>query len=779
MSCPAAPRTHGLLSLVAIFGLTACDAAAPPSERHASDAGASTPDASEADASPPQGDLDAGVAPAPSDGGDGAAPVANADAGGSTASDAGGAQPPEPLHDVCGPVLPDGAAWRVQATVQGDPIELPLGQARARFSRTLNRLLLVGYDRTTLRLQVHITDPETGATVEVSALRGLSVGATALHPGGKLAALVVPGGIAVVDLETATVLHTWPAPEQGVLDVALGSDDRIYVAPRPPNKNGLVTSEPIYTIHALTGEVRSDPPSYSPETGRLLLHPGHTRLYVTRGGAPEPWDVVDGRVSLQLQLPHWQQTLDDCEAGWMDEDGAALVTKCGTVLHAGPSAWELGYAGSLMLGDPSRDLAHVDMLRAAHLVLASTHPFPVDSAAPRPLMFFDDTYFAALGEVDLPDVPAAPNPRHRPKYAFLERGGAAAYAIVEPLLNPGPTPVFRNDYLFHVRIERTAPAAPTYAEPSDVSFSAGRALGVRLRDAAYSASLDRVILAASEPDALYLVDPDGGTPTAISLPSTPYRLALDTTGQRAAVSHDGWVSIVDLAAGQITHELPTPTRGQDLVFVGAQQLYVAGGPDGWVWLDASSCTLALDQGPPEPQVSLTLAPSGDSIFSVLATSPGDVVQTLITKGRAGLFLDSPYHGDYPVGPVLWLSESGDRVFTSGGSVFEGSTHGAQSPLTFLGSFGGAHSADPIASGLHHAARHQLAVLRASGALAIYADDSYAELAVLDTPTFTEGASQHRAQGRHLFLRAGGTSLIALYAPAETERTDYAGLQVVP
>ncbi|HAW86066.1 MAG: hypothetical protein A2004_01085 [Spirochaetes bacterium GWC1_61_12] len=64
--------------------------------------------------------------------------------------------------------------------------------------------------------------------------------------------------------------------------------------------------------------------------------------------------------------------------------------------------------------------------------------------------------------------------------------------------------------------------------------------------AAYSRSLDRIVVLCQAPDRLVLVNPANGQLSSVTLPHTPYSLGLSLDGLDAAIGYDGYVGVVNL-----------------------------------------------------------------------------------------------------------------------------------------------------------------------------------------------------------------------------------------
>ncbi len=119
-----------------------------------------------------------------------------------------------------------------------------------------------------------------------------------------------------------------------------------------------------------------------------------------------------------------------------------------------------------------------------------------------------------------------------------------------------------------------------------------------------------------------------------------------------------------------------------------------------------------------------------------------------------------------MGGNIWLSEDGNRLFNSGGSVYFTSVIPAQD-LAPDGKLSGAPSG--IAWAANSVIQHQTAVLLAdttSGSavgtqLQVYADNGLTLLSQLAMPSFTANSTSYIPHGRYLFWNSAATKLFAI------------------
>jgi hypothetical protein len=200
-------------------------------------------------------------------------------------------------------------------------------------------------------------------------------------------------------------------------------------------------------------------------------------------------------------------------------------------------------------------------------------------------------------------------------------------------------------------------------------------------DAAYSSSLDRVVIVTSEP-ALRLVNPHDGTSTAVALDGQPYAVSVSPDGTQAAVSqltHFSLVSLVD-PVGVVTTYAPVSTvwayDGGDVVLDGRGYAYAFPSRN----ITASPLIVKLadrtvtDGGAfPVAESSTAVKPALDLAHDrmyVLAdytegiTEYSVPVGSLTTSGSAL----SPQQFAGP-----WLAPDGTRIYAGAGDVWSAAT----------------------------------------------------------------------------------------------------------
>ena len=114
------------------------------------------------------------------------------------------------------------------------------------------------------------------------------------------------------------------------------------------------------------------------------------------------------------------------------------------------------------------------------------------------------------------------------------------------------------------------------------------------------------------------------------------------------------------------------------------------------------------------------------IFTIsYGLSPADIVAHKLDAGGmlTGTGVDSPYHGDYPMGGVLWLSSDQSLLFTSAGTYFQTETLRYQGTLgVYVRSMSHSLAAQEAAAVAAEGGALPAAYKRYTGSLLFPADD---------------------------------------------------------
>lgn len=211
----------------------------------------------------------------------------------------------------------------------------------------------------------------------------------------------------------------------------------------------------------------------------------------------------------------------------------------------------------------------------------------------------------------------------------------------------------------------------------------------------YNRTTDKLILIAASPNALHIVDPNAATDLAVALPATVKDFAVSPDGTRAAVLHEGVVSVVDLVHATLLSSWATD-GSQTFVVISNSGLIYLGGQTGGQWVTPGMTVLNANTGATVQTyggagtavfygiMTAAYADASNQIFVVSSgLSPVQTYSVALdpTSGLATGTSGSPYWGNYGMGAPMWLSSDESRLFTAAGTYF--STSG----LTYVNTLG--------------------------------------------------------------------------------------------
>jgi hypothetical protein len=206
-------------------------------------------------------------------------------------------------------------------------------------------------------------------------------------------------------------------------------------------------------------------------------------------------------------------------------------------------------------------------------------------------------------------------------------------------------------------------------------------------DARYSVGLDKMVLVATSPNTLRIVDPFTAAQRTVVLPAGVKSFNLSNDGRLAVVLHEGAVSLIDLATATLIRTSASSGSQTDAFVTNDGFIYMIG-QTGGQWVDESVGVLDGRTGVPVVQSGSTgfgyfygtqygvmAERLGKTFLMSQGLSPSDI--SYFTFNRAtNLVLqagDSPYHGDYSMATPLFLNEDQTLLFTSAGTYFRTDT----------------------------------------------------------------------------------------------------------
>lgn len=193
-------------------------------------------------------------------------------------------------------------------------------------------------------------------------------------------------------------------------------------------------------------------------------------------------------------------------------------------------------------------------------------------------------------------------------------------------------------------------------------------------DAEYSKVTDLLVY-VSDDFTVNIFDSSTETTETITLTYLPTCVSLSMDGTKAAVGHDAHVSYIDLLSKQVINTHDISCTAGDIVM----------GSNGWAYAFPKSgydihCVDLTNPNSIETThtgysiyhgTKAKMHPSGKYIYGAdNGLSPMDIEKYDIQAGTASYMYDSPYHGGYPMGGDLWLTEDGSCIITRGGAVYK-------------------------------------------------------------------------------------------------------------
>jgi hypothetical protein len=328
-----------------------------------------------------------------------------------------------------------------------------------------------------------------------------------------------------------------------------------------------------------------------------------------------------------------------------------------------------------------------------------------------------------------------------------------------------------------VTVNSNAVDSPTLGL-SAVLVASSPALGVRpldyrVVDAEFSVAAGLLVTVSADPASLNVYDVETGESWSVALAKAPCCVSVRPDGRFAAVAHDAMVSYVDLATRQVVRTYPVTSDAIDVVLAMNGYAYVFPKTDQWVTMHGVNLTTGAESngGSIYAGTRAKLHAGGEFMYGVWFLSPADIQKYDVRAGTPSQIGDSPYHGDYPIGYNLWLSQDGSRIFTEMGRVFRASSVSTED-MRYAGRLAGIEGARAI--GDSPARGRVYAIGTASqiyysgvppevrtAEVRAYDAGTLADLGATALPQIPSGAQSFDADGHYLFVNAAGTRVYVL------------------
>jgi chitinase len=535
---------------------------------------------------------------------------------------------------------------------------------------------------------------------------------TALVPdveGSYVVTLRVSDGVAQ-SAPAMAIVTAVPSGQSGTSPVAQAGADRAGRVGAPVTLDGSGSSDPLGRTLLHAWSVVARPAGSAAELANAeTAHPTFTpdvegtfvlSLTVTAQGGPSATDTVTVLVGNRAPVAsaggnrqaYVRQAVTLDGSASVDPDGDAITFSWRiAAAPAGSVAALTGGATATpaftpdLVGSYEVEVTVTDSSGAtavATAVVSATNPTPVANPVPSISVY--------LGTAVTLDANATALDGEPMSYAWAlatRPTGSAAALTGETTATPAIAPDLAGIYILSLVVSDAGGAAA----PVTVTVTAYppiRRLTHRVLDAEYSRALDRVVMVAASPNALYVYDPATGDEQTVFLALAPTAVSVAPDGLTAVVGHNAFVSYVDLQSATLTNTISVAAVLGDVVLAG----------NGFAYLFPLSPSFdvvhALDLASgAETKASAFLGfqgtrarlhPSGTRIYGAdNGVSPADLRRFDIS-GASVTGGTERYHGSYAICGNLWLSEDGARIFTACGNVFRALDTYAAGDLEYAG-----------------------------------------------------------------------------------------------
>lgn len=295
----------------------------------------------------------------------------------------------------------------------------------------------------------------------------------------------------------------------------------------------------------------------------------------------------------------------------------------------------------------------------------------------------------------------------------------------------------------------------------------------RVEHAAFSPSLNAVLVVSTGPNALHILGTDL-TDRTLALSAEPFKVAATPDGRQAVVGHEKFITHVDLAAGTVLATYPVPAAAIDIAVPGNGYCYLFPKDRSIrnvVIVDLA--TGAISQGPQRQSwTDVSYNTYAGAIFAVDDYERLYRYPVLGPELREGFAM--PSSKEPRIGRKLWFDGSERRVITSRGTVF-GVAPGRFSDVTNLGQLRltemDRYAA--IRAVAHSQRTQQLFVLQetlnrygdgdptSDLYLRVYEDNYLRLTELLPVPCMADGQRQIPGHGRYVFAVNQESALLVL------------------
>ncbi|WP_425411162.1 PKD domain-containing protein [Hyphococcus sp.] len=333
-------------------------------------------------------------------------------------------------------------------------------------------------------------------------------------------------------------------------------------------------------------------------------------------------------------------------------------------------------------------------------------------------------------------------------------------------------PVIAGVYEISLRVsdgEKLSPIALATVSVFEPSDELVHRLHGAIADVEYSKSLNALVYLSATSPTLHILRLDDLSEITLPLPRTGYTVGVSPDGLRAAISHTGLASLVDLSSGALIDTQEYSEDWGDVVLDSSYVAHIVPYRDQWselVSIDFAGDQFDTTYGP-RAGTQIRMHPNKPWVYGAdRGLSPSDFEKWDVSTFPSTSLGDSPYHGDYPIAGNIWISESGNQLLVAGGNAF----HSKADPsvdMTYAGRLADAGARVEWADHSSEAKAWAVATAEFSdedtrGKLAFYDDEFLNRLRIEDpAPIPGAGGASHDTSASKVFYSEDGMQLIVL------------------
>jgi hypothetical protein len=283
-------------------------------------------------------------------------------------------------------------------------------------------------------------------------------------------------------------------------------------------------------------------------------------------------------------------------------------------------------------------------------------------------------------------------------------------------------------------------------------------LEYRVIDAEYSPRHDSIVMVSDTPPAVHIYDARTNTTQTLPLDHTPTSVSVSPYGWRAAVGHDGSITIVDLDTPALLNYLTVSTDVFDLVMSEFGYVYVLPRFAETPYILAVQISTGI-QTPStghniDSETKAKLSHDDKAIYSANSVqTPMEIDKFSVQDGKPVYLYDSPYTDEYAICGDLWLAEYGKTIFTKCGNVFRASII-EDLDMTYRGTLDTANNM--ILHADHSWEANRVAVILEADAEVHMFDSSYLTLQhIIGIPQHESNGLMYPLHGRYVFYTENG------------------------